>query len=132
MKISNANNEKDIINIKLNVPGNKEPLFDEIKSICKKICDKNNFHLKEISVLYDDDHFSRIFIEIINSKFLNEYISGLEKDLKILKNPKNYIENFRKAFNLANHFNNMFGSGIHNKDKELNELEKFLETIKSI
>lgn len=132
MKISKTNDDKNIIKLKLTSNGNKEPFYAEIEDVCKRLCNKYGFHLKDVTVLYDDDGFSRIFIEIINIKYLNNYINELEKDLKTCKNPVNYIENFRKAFNIANHFNNMFGQGIHNKDKELNELEKYFETIKSL
>lgn len=132
--LSQAKKDKVIgpVKCRFSTAGNKETMQDTFEKIAKEICEAMGFIYGNIHVVYDDEGFTRISINCYDSNKIVEYIDELVKRDKLKQNPRQMLNAFNKTITIADHFNNMFGEGIHNKTKELNEINEIYDLMKDI
>jgi len=120
------------VNTKIKTFGNKEGLQSQMEKVAKEVCEALNYVYSDMFVVYDDDNFTSIRITAYNKDNIIKYIDDLHKKENVRQNPRQMLNAFNKALTIADHFNNMFGEGIHNKSKELNEINDIYDLMKDV
>jgi len=124
------------VNCKFNCGGNQEMMQDEFEKASKEVCNELGFKYDSIFVIHDDDGtrkgFTKIRITAYNEETIIEYVNLLINRDKVRGNPRQMLKAFNDCIIIADHFNNMFGEGHHNKTKELNEIQEVFELMKDI
>jgi len=110
---------------KISKRGNLEIREKIVKNIINESSKKYNCIIDDISIIYDDDDFTRIFISFYDSNTLIEYIKTLEKqekhpNIEIIKSALN------KAITMLDDYNNMYGDQMP-KTKEISDLDEVLK-----
>jgi len=118
-----------LIELKISVSGNYEPIQDEIYKFIDEAAFDENLVLSPdngVNVLYDDDGFTRIFIKVYDTDRLFDYIKELEKRVQVRENPQVLLSTLNKAITMLEDYNNMYGDK-HNKTQEINDLDEILK-----
>jgi hypothetical protein len=105
--------------------GNQEPIEDEIIKNVKDIGFDYGFVTESVSVIYDDDGFSRVLIETFNASFIMDHIKDLEKKLLVQNNPQVLLGALNKAICMLDDYNNMYGDEMP-KTEEISDLDEIL------
>lgn len=111
---------------KFSLKGNYEPTESLIIKKVKEVGYDYGFITESVSVIYDDDGFSRVFIETFNAGFVMEHIRGLEKKLLVQNNPQVLLGALNKAISMLDNYNNMYGDKMP-KTEEISDLDEILK-----
>lgn len=115
-----------LIKLKFSMSGNQEPVEFEIEKIINEVAQKIGFRINQVSVLYDSDGFSRIFIQCYDNDTFMNHIKNLEKKAIIDKRPNSLLIALNKAIRLLDNYNNMHGDTI-NTTTEITSLDEILK-----
>ncbi len=118
------------VKCKFSTGGNKESMQDTFEKVAKEVIEAMGFIYSSIHVVYDDEGFTKISITCYDANLIGKFIEYLEKRELVISNPKEMLKAFNRAITIADHFNNMFGEGIHNKTVELNAINEVYDLIK--
>jgi|TARA_R110000787_G_scaffold90130_1_gene190593 hypothetical protein len=113
------------IKFKFAMGGNLEPIEPEIIKCVKDIGFKEEFIVQKVSVIHDDDNFSRVFIECYDANNIMLSLENLEKRELVQSNPEVLKSALNKAIMMLEDYNNMYGDQI-NKTDEINDLDEIL------
>ena len=113
------------IKFKFAMGGNLEPIEPEIIQCVKDIGFKEEFIVQKVSVIHDDDNFSRVFIECYDANNIMLSLENLEKRELVQSNPEVLKSALNKAIMMLEDYNNMYGDQI-NKTDEINDLDEIL------
>lgn len=128
--IQEVNSEsKGLKTIKLSVNGNLEPFEKKIEEEISFLFILRFCIITDLKTLEDEGR-TRITISFLKIDDFQYHIAELNEKLRIRQTPKQYLSALNKAIMIAEHFNNLFGEGIHNKTAELNELDEILQKLK--
>lgn len=129
LQISKLERNEMILSFKIQLPGNVEMFDKEFEELTSSQVHKRNFILKKFFIIYDEDGFTNIMIEVLSPELIEEYVLELEKKIKLRDTPKMYLSALNKAIVLLEHFNNKYGEGIDNRTTEINELDNILKLL---
>ena len=127
--ISKLDRNEMILSFKIQMPGNVEMFDKEFKELTSFQVHKHNFILNKFFIIYDEDGFTTIMIDVLSAQLVEEYITELEKKIKLRNTPKMYLSALNKGIMLLEHFNNKYGEGIDNRTEEINELDNILKLL---
>ena len=123
--IKNDNN-REVVRLKVTIPGNKEMFSLEISENVQEACSELGFHLQSCFV-FSDESWTDVKIEVIDLKHLSSYIDTLNKKLQVRDTPRMYINAMNKAIMMLENFNNMHGND--KTTREINELDDILKLL---
>lgn len=123
------------INVNISVRGNHEMKEDKINEIAKDVCNQLDYIFGKSFIIHDNDDdkgWTKIKITVCSQEKILEYVKLLEKREQIRQHPAQILKAFNDLLMIADHFNNMFGEGIHNKTKEIQQIEDVFQLMKDI
>ena len=129
LQISKLERNEMTLSFKIQLPGNVEMFDKEFKEMTSFQVHKHNFILKKFFIIYDEDGFTTIMVDVLSAQLVEDYITELEKKIKLRDTPKMYLSALNKAIVLLEHFNNKYGEGIDNRTEEINELDNILKLL---
>lgn len=110
--------------IKVSLSGNHEPSELEIVKEVEEIGFDCGFRMDGVSLIYDDDGFTRVFIHCYDADRIMDHIKSLEGQVErpnqVLKSALN------KAITMLEDYNNMYGD-LTPKTQEINDLDEILK-----
>ena len=114
--------------IKVSLSGNHEPIELEIVEEIEEMGFDCGFVMDGVSVIYDDDGFSRILIHCYDADRIMDHIKSLET--KADNTAVSYLcSALNKAITMLDGYNNMYGDEMP-KTQEISELDEILKAYK--
>lgn len=111
--------------VKFSLTGNHEPVEAEIQKSLEESSFNEGLILRDLFILYDDDGFTRITANVLDSDTMLDYIKQLEN--KQTPESKQILQSaLNKAITMLDDYNNMYGD-VMPKTQEISDLDEILK-----
>ncbi len=111
-----------LIEFKFSMPGNQEPVEFEIEREINKIAIKQRFIVNKVSVIYNGETFSKVFVDCYDVETILEHLQILES----AKSNDVLLGALNRAIIMLDDYNNMFGDKM-DKTQEISDLDEILK-----